>query len=146
MQIGVDSSRAVENKRIFVVEPDEVIRAALQFILADENETHEFGDLDRAYAKAVDWRPHLILLGIGILRGNPEGVMAGLAARLPDVKILLVADSADDALAQASLKLGVVDILAKPITIETVRGKVDAVLGRGKPASAAFIPLTVLTL
>jgi DNA-binding NtrC family response regulator len=142
MQIGVDSSRAVDNKRIFVVEPDEVIRSALQFILADENETHEFGDLDRAYAKAIDWRPHLVLLGIGILRDGNEGALAELTTRLPEVKIVLIADAADDPLAQSCLKLGVADIVAKPITIETVRGKVDAVLGRGKPPTGTFIPLT----
>ena len=41
MQIGVETSRAVENKRIFVVDDDEIIRAALQFMLHDEYETHE---------------------------------------------------------------------------------------------------------
>jgi DNA-binding NtrC family response regulator len=141
MQIGVDSSRAVENKRIFVVEPDEVIGSALQFILADENETHEFGELEDAYAKSVDWMPHLVLLGIAVVRSQDKGVLADLATRLPDVKILLVADSTDYPLAQSCLKLGVADIVAKPITIETVRGKVDAVLGRRKPS---VVPLTLV--
>lgn len=41
MQIGVELSRAMENKRIFVVDSDELTRAAMQFMLEDENETHE---------------------------------------------------------------------------------------------------------
>ena len=38
MQIGVETSKAVENKRVFVVDSDEITRAALQFMLHDENE------------------------------------------------------------------------------------------------------------
>jgi hypothetical protein len=47
MQIGVESSRAVENQRVFVVSGDEITRAVLQFMLHDEYETHEFADLAR---------------------------------------------------------------------------------------------------
>ena len=50
MQIGVESSRSVENKRIFVVGGDDIDRAVLQFMLQDENETHEFPTLDAAFA------------------------------------------------------------------------------------------------
>ena len=49
MQIGVETSRAVENKRIFVVDDDEIIRAALQFMLHDEYETHEVASLAEAF-------------------------------------------------------------------------------------------------
>ncbi len=62
MQIGVESSRAVENKRVFVVNGDEITRAALQFMLHDEYETHEFADLAQAYDKSVQWKPDAILL------------------------------------------------------------------------------------
>jgi hypothetical protein len=63
MQIGVDSQRAVENRRIFVVAEDEITRAALQFMLLDEYETHEFAGLDEAFAKAAGNAPDLIILG-----------------------------------------------------------------------------------
>ena len=45
MQIGVETSRAVENKRIFIVSDDEIARAALQFMLHDEYEAHDLPDL-----------------------------------------------------------------------------------------------------
>src|ERR1039458_6215718 len=57
MQIGVESSRAVENKRIFVVDENEIFRAAVQFMLHDENETHEVASLEAAFAKAQTAKP-----------------------------------------------------------------------------------------
>jgi hypothetical protein len=44
---------AVETKRVFVVDGDEIRRAVLQFMLHDENETHEFPDVGRAYDKCL---------------------------------------------------------------------------------------------
>lgn len=130
MQIGVDSDRAVDNRRVFVVDNDEITCAALQFMLHDEIETHEISSLAAAYAKAVDWKPDLILLGIGIVRDYGIGVLAEIHAKITGLKIILVADSASDPLAQACLKNGVNSILAKPLTIEKARQRVDAQLGR----------------
>lgn len=132
MQIGVESSRAVENKRIFVVHDDEIIRSALQFMLHDENETHELQDLEHAYDKAVDWKPDLLLLGAGVVAEKGIHILADVAARLAGAKVLIVADAADDPLARACLKAGAHDVLVKPLTIEAVRHKVDILLGRRK--------------
>ena len=64
MQIGVETSRAVENKRIFVVDDDDITRAVLQFMLQDENETHDLPTLTDAFANG---QPDLLLLGISIV-------------------------------------------------------------------------------
>jgi CheY-like chemotaxis protein len=141
MQIGVEVSRAVENKRIFVVEDDEIIRSALQFMLHDENETHELATLEQAFARGRDWNPDLILLGVSIVRAKGIEVLAQIAARTPGAKVLMVADSVDDPVALACLKSGAHGILAKPITIEGVRFKVDVLLGRRK---LPMVPLSVL--
>jgi DNA-binding response OmpR family regulator len=141
MQIGVEVSRAVENKRIFVVEDDEIVRAALQFMLHDENETHEIASLDQAYRKARAWKPDLILLGLSIVRSQGTDVFGDIAAQCPGANILIVADAADDPLIQACLTAGAQDVLAKPLTIESVRFKVDVLLGRRK---LPMIPLNVL--
>lgn len=45
MQIGVDSEKAVDDRRVFVVDDDEITSAALQFMLHDEIETHEITSL-----------------------------------------------------------------------------------------------------
>jgi len=139
MQIGVDSARAVDNRRVFVVDNDEITCAALQFMLHDEIETHEITSLAAAYAKAVDWKPDLILLGMGIVKEHGIGVLAEIRARIPNLKLVLVADSTADPLAQECLKNGVNSILAKPLTIEKARQKVDAQLGRGVKLSIPVV-------
>lgn len=141
MQIGVEFSRAVENKRIFVIEDDEIIRSALQFMLHDENETHEIASLEQAYEKGGEWKPDLILLGIGIVAARGIGVLEELGTRLPGAKILIVAGSDADPLAIECTKTGAKGIIAKPLTIESVRYKVDVALGRIR---GPMIPLSVL--
>jgi CheY-like chemotaxis protein len=142
MQIGVESSRAVENKRVFVVDGDEITRAALQFMLHDENETHELNSLEKAWAKGEEWRPDLILLGLAIVGERGLGVLADLALRFPGVKLLIVAPSDQDPLAKSCLEAGAHAVLGKPLTIASVRYKVDVLLGRRK---LPLIPLAVLT-
>lgn len=131
MQIGVDSVMAVDNKRIFVVDHDEITRAALQFMLHDENETHDLPSLDAALAKSVDWKPDLLILGIGIVSENGKEILESLKSRISGLRILLVTDTNALPLAASCLKSGADDIVAKPLTIEIIRGKVDVLL-RGK--------------
>ncbi|SMF97531.1 Response regulator receiver domain-containing protein [Methylomagnum ishizawai] len=141
MQIGVDSNKAVDNKRVFVVDNDEIMSAALQFMLHDENETHEIPDLEAVYRKAVDWKPDLIFLGISIVKEKGVGVLAEIRSKISNLKIVMVADSATDPLAQECLRNGANSILAKPLTIEKARQKVDAQLGRSVKLS---IPVQVM--
>ncbi len=143
MQIGVESSRAVENKRVFVVDSDEITRAVLQFMLHDENETHEIPSVAEAYDKAVSWKPDVILLGMPIVQAQGVGVVGEIRARIPGAKIAIVADSASDATAQSCLKQGAHSLLAKPLTIESVRRKVDILLGR---RTALSIPVQVASI
>jgi DNA-binding response OmpR family regulator len=130
MQIGVETSRAVDNKRIFVVDTDEITRAALQFMLHDENETHELASLEEAYAKGAEWKPDIVLLGLGIVRATGLGVLGEIGQRLAGAKILLIADAAADPLLEAGLAAGALGTIVKPLTIEGVRRRVDLVLGR----------------
>ena len=131
MQIGVEISRALENKRIFLVSDDEIARAALQFMLHDEYEAHDLADLNAAYAKAADGRPDLLLLGLEIVEALGLGVPREIAAKLPATKIMLIAAPGQDALAQGFLKNGAHGVLTKPLTVEGVRRKVGAVFGQG---------------
>jgi CheY-like chemotaxis protein len=141
MQIGVESSRSVENKRIFVVDSNEIDRAVLQFMLQDENETHELPSLDAAFVKAKDWKPNLILLGLDLVKDSGVGVLAGIASAMPGARILVVTETAADPLAQACLKSGANGLLSKPLRVESVREKVDHLLGRG---ITDFIPVALL--
>lgn len=140
MQIGVESARAVENKRVFVLDSDEITRAALQFMLHDENETHEIAGVELAFDKARDWLPDVILVGMPIVLTHGVEVVAEIRRRIPKAKVMIVADTMADPVAQSCLKLGAHSVLAKPLTIESVRRKVDIQLGR---RTALSIPVQV---
>lgn len=140
MQIGVETSKAVDNKRVFVVDTDEITRAALQFMLHDENETHELGSLEAAVQKGANWKPDLLLLGLGVVRERGTEVLAAIKAQLPGVKILLVAETAEDPLEARCLAAGADGVLRKPLTIEAARKAVDRMLGR---KTRTVIPLHV---
>ncbi len=138
MQIGVEISRALENKRIFVIDSDEVTRAALQFMLQDENETHAFASVADAIARAEGRRVDLVVLGRAIVRHQEARAFDEIALELPGAKVLLVVDSAGEA--RDCRTFAVAGLLAKPLTVEAVRQKVNAVLGR-RPG---FTPLDLL--
>jgi CheY-like chemotaxis protein len=114
MQIGVEASRAVENKRVFAVSGDGITRTVLQFMLQDENETHELPDLSSAYARAIDWKPDLLLLSLEIVEAQGASVLGEIAAKLQGAKIMLIAEPGQDAVAQTYLKSGAHGVLTKP--------------------------------
>ncbi|MBY6239986.1 response regulator [Methylosinus sp. Sm6] len=141
MQIGVETSRAVENKRIFVVDDDEIIRAALQFMLHDEYETHEVASLAEAFAKAESMKPDLVILSENVVKGAGLSVLAEIPQRIPGTKTLVVVDSLQNGFGKEAQAAGAHGYFVKPLTVEFVRQKVDVLLGRRQGVA---IPLNVL--
>ena len=136
MQIGVETAKAVDQRRVFVVDDDEITRAALQFMLHDEIETHELATPEEAYAKGTDWlKPHVVLLGVSFLKERGTGLVAEMLKRFPGVRVLIVCAKADEAVAVEGLKAGAHGAVVKPLTLESVRKKVDTILGRGGGAT-----------
>ena len=132
MQIGVETAKAVDQRRVFVLDEDEIVRAALQFMLHDEIETHEIASIQEAYDKGVGWlKPDVVLLGASFLKSNGVSILNELAERFAGVRILIVCDKADESVAVDAMKHGAHGTLVKPLKIENVRQKVDTVLGRG---------------
>lgn len=130
MQIGVEVSRMVDNRRIFIVHEDEILRAAMQFMLHDENEAHEVPNLNDAFARAAKVKVDLLLLDMAIVWSRGTKVLAEIKSRMPGVVVLLVAESKDDPDAHACLSAGADGIIGKPLTIGNVRHRVDISLGR----------------
>jgi DNA-binding response OmpR family regulator len=132
MQIGVDTAKAVDQRRAFIVEPDEITRAVLQFILQDELETHEMSTLEEAYDKGQNWlKPDLVLLAAELVAVHGAVLVSELIGAFPELRILIVHGKETEVPALAALKAGAHGALTKPLSIETVRKKVDTVLGRG---------------
>jgi len=143
MQIGVETSKAVDERRVFVVDEDEINRAALQFMLHDEIETHELATPEEAYEKGVGWlAPHVVLLGVSWLKTRGDALIGEIKARFPGVRILIVCDKVDEAIAVGGMKAGAHGAVVKPLTLEGVRKKVDTVLGRG--GAVPLVQLSVL--
>ncbi len=135
MQIGVETSKAVDQRRVFVVDDDEITRAALQFMLHDEIETHELASPEEAYERGVDWlKPHVLLLGASFLKARGAGLISEVVTKFPGVRVLIVCDKSDEATAVEGMKAGAHGTLVKPLTLEAVRKKVDTILGRGGAA------------
>lgn len=144
MQIGVETAKAVDQRRVFVIDEDEITRAALQFMLHDEIETHELATPEEAYAKGVDWlKPDVVLLGVTFLKSRGPALVGEIAARFPGVRILIVTDKSDETTAVEGMKAGAHGAVVKPLTLEGVRKKVDTILGRG--GAAPLIQLGVMT-
>ena len=139
MQIGVETSKAVDNRRVFVVDGDEITRAALQFMLHDENETHEFAELDTALTKAKDWRPDLLILSAALVLGSRPDLIADLKARIAGLKVLVAVEGGSTD-ARALRQAGADGVLHKPLTIEKARMAVDVALGRRR-ATIAIQPV-----
>lgn len=119
MQIGVDSQRSVDNKRVFVLDGDDIVRTVLQFMLADEYETHELADVDAALTKGQEWPPHVLILGEPFL--SQAGLIDQLRAVWPGLRLLAV-----------DAKFVAADgVVTKPFKLEAVRAAVEAVLKAG---------------
>lgn len=144
MQIGVEMSKALENKRVFIVDDDEIIRAALQFMLHDEFEAHEVAGPAIAVEKARTQPPDLILLSESLPKAEGFELFGKLRASAPKAKILVVVEPANTAYGKECVVAGANGFLAKPLKIEFVRQKVDALLGRS--TGGVTIPLTVLNV
>lgn len=126
MQIGVDAARAVENRRVFVVDDDDITATVLQFMLQDENETHLLSDL--AALGAAPQAPDLLLVGVALLAAH--GAPGALKAECGGARLLAVADREATAAVEWATSAGADGVLWKPLTVETVRRAVDRQLGR----------------
>ncbi|WP_442754141.1 response regulator [Methylocystis sp. JAN1] len=144
MQIGVEMSKALENKRVFVVDDNEIIRAALQFMLHDEFEAHEVPTVADAVEKAKSQPPDLIIVAESLPKAAGFELFGRLKQPAPNAKILVVVEPANTAYGKECVVAGANGFLAKPLKIEFVRQKVDAMLGRS--TGGVTIPLTVLNV
>lgn len=129
MQIGVDTQRAVETKRAFIIDSDDISSMALQFMLADELEVNVVASSAEAIARAQGSVLNVILLGASVIEAEGAAVVSTLLAALPGVPIIVFGLDGDAGVAQA-LKLGARSAIVRPFKVEAVRQKVNAQIGR----------------
>ena len=129
MQIGVDTQRAVETKRAFIIDVDDVSSMALQFMLADELEVNVVGSSAEAMARAHGTSLDVILLGTSVIEAEGAQVMGVLRTAFPEVPIIACGPAGDEGVAQA-LAGGARSSITRPFKVEAVRQKVNAQIGR----------------
>jgi PleD family two-component response regulator len=130
MQIGVDTQRAVETKRAFIIDSDDISSMALQFMLADEIEVNVMTTSGDAIARAQGTALDVILLGASVIEAEgAQAVMSTLLAALPGVPIIVCGPAGDAGVAQA-LALGARSTIVRPFKVEAVRQRVNAQIGR----------------
>ncbi|MBG0802613.1 MAG: response regulator [Methylocystis silviterrae] len=144
MQIGVKVAKAIERRRVFVVDDNETFRAAIEFMLHDEYEAHELASASETLAKAEQIRPDVLVLAEGVIRVNGLDLIQEFLARVPETKIIVIVDQISSGFGQECVAEGAHGFLAKPLRVELLRDKVDALLNARK--KAVTMPRAVLNM
>ena len=136
--------------RILVVDDEVGIRELLSEILYDEGHTIELAEnAAQARAARLRVRPDLVLLDIWM--PDTDGVTLlkeWNAAGLLDMPVIMMSGHATIDTAVEATKIGAIDFLEKPITLQRLLKTISTGLARGrstvaKSASGAFAPVTV---
>ena len=140
MQIGVDTQRAVENKRALIVDNDDIGATALQFMLADELEVNVIGSGAEAAARLQAGPVDVVLLGAGVLEAEGGAVVTRLLAAQPGVPLIAYGPAGDAGVAPA-LQLGARSAITRPFKLEAVRQRVNAQIGRRAVLTIPVVPV-----
>jgi len=136
--------------RILVVDDEVGIRELLSEILYDEGHTIELAEnAAQARAARLRVRPDLVLLDIWM--PDTDGVTLlkeWNAAGLLDMPVIMMSGHATIDTAVEATKIGAIDFLEKPITLQRLLKTISTGLARGrstvaKSASGAFAPVPV---
>ena len=134
--------------RILVVDDEVGIRELLSEILYDEGHTIELAEnAAQARAARLRVRPDLVLLDIWM--PDTDGVTLlkeWNAAGLLDMPVIMMSGHATIDTAVEATKIGAIDFLEKPITLQRLLKTISTGLARGrttvaKSASGAFAPV-----
>jgi DNA-binding NarL/FixJ family response regulator len=83
-----------------------------------------------------------VLLGVSFIEQRGVELVGQIVEKFPGVRILIVCDKAREGVAVEAMKAGAHGALVKPLTLESVRKKVDTILGRG--GAAPLVQLNII--
>lgn len=130
MQSGDDLQLVVQTHCVFVVDENETTRAALQFMLFGDYEVHEMASVDTALIIGKERQPDLFVVNARLVACSDLVLLHQLRAVWPGVKCVVICEAADDECHAAALAAGADDTLMRPFMVDSVRRKLDALLGR----------------
>ena len=115
--------------KIFIVDDDKSIRSALRDVLEDEDfEVEDFAtgrNMLKALARA---RPALVLLDVWLGKEDGIDVLEKIKETYPALPVVMISGHGTIEQAVAATKIGAVDFLEKPLSLETVLARINQVL------------------
>ena len=134
--------------RIFVVDDEVGIRELLSEILYDEGHTIELAEnAAQARAARLRMRPDLVLLDIWMPDTDGVTLLKEWGSQgLLDMPVIMMSGHATIDTAVEATRIGAIDFLEKPITLQRLLKTISTGLARGrlpvvKSASGAFVPV-----
>ena len=134
--------------RILVVDDDVGIRELLSEILYDEGHTIELAEnAAQARAARLRMRPDLVLLDIWMPDTDGVTLLKEWGSQgLLDMPVIMMSGHATIDTAVEATRIGAIDFLEKPITLQRLLKTISTGLARGrlpvvKSASGAFVPV-----
>lgn len=116
--------------RILVVDDFEMFRRSIRFILGQRPEFQVIGEASdglEAVQKAVELKPHLILLDAGLPKMDGIDAARQIRNLVPESKILLMNYESDSNLVQETLSLGISGYIVKTSAARELLASVEAV-------------------
>jgi DNA-binding NarL/FixJ family response regulator len=113
--------------RILLVEDNEVFRDALELLLGMRDDIEivaSVGDGLAAVSAAAEYRPDVVLMDYRLPALDGIQATAQVVASLPDVAVVALTASADDAEREALLAAGAVSCLAKDQELDVIVGAI----------------------
>lgn len=126
-------------QRVLVVDDDDSIAAALEYVVLHEGLRHErLADGAAALSHIRETRPDLVLLDVILpeLSGYEICRAVRLDPALSDIKIVMMTARNSAAERNRGLSLGADAFLAKPFELRTLRAEVRRLLGSAPPSDA----------
>lgn len=122
----------MENRKILIVEDEEIIRLGLKDNFELENYTVETaGDGEEAIEKADAFLPDLVILDLMIPKKSGFEVCRYIRKKHPDSFIIMLTAKTEETSKVTGLEMGADDYVTKPFSILELLARVKAFLRRG---------------
>lgn len=128
----------MENRKILIVEDEEIIRLGLKDNFELENYVVETaGDGEEAIEKADAFLPELVILDLMIPKKSGFEVCRYIRKKHPDTFIIMLTAKTEETSKVTGLEMGADDYVTKPFSILELLARVKAFLRRGPRTGSA---------
>ncbi|HEY8517828.1 MAG TPA: UDP-3-O-acyl-N-acetylglucosamine deacetylase [Candidatus Binatia bacterium] len=118
------------SKTILVVDDEEQIRQSLRGVLSDEGfAVIEAGDGKRALELLREGKPDLVILDVWLPEIDGIALLEQIKTTHPDLPVIIICGHANIEAAVRATRLGAIDFIEKPFSLEALLGSIERALG-----------------